>query len=664
MSSMHRKTTTALLALLAFTPALAHAQVTADDQLMGEDGRQWDQARASLKALPPGDMAMAVERWKILSKSNGYGFGDYAGFLLTYPGLPEQDKIRGYAEAALGREAVAPAQVAAYFDRFPPLSNAGHALYAVALYAMGRPQAVIVAREAWRGGAMSDPAEAALFARIGPSLTPGDHDARMDALLWAGATAQAERQLIYTSPAKRATYAARLAMAKGQEPASLAITPGPEASGDPGYVYNRSRYLRSRGQASSAASLILARPRFAAAPREPRKWVAELLAVARGVDASTAVSVAASVDDMFAPGTDISRQSFAVRDDYTSLMWLGGTKALWTLRDGRRAAPLFYRYGMAARTPQTRSKGFYWAGRALAEAGDGPGAKQHFELAASYPDQYYGLLALERLGRPLPPLASAPTLVPTAQQRADFEARPLTRAVREVARESDWPTAVRFFKEIGDQAESEADHVLVADLARQIGRRDLGVILGQAAHADGYGNFRTISFPLIPVPPGTNWTVVHMITRQESQFAQNAVSHAGARGLMQLMPGTAREQAGKMGLGYDRESLIGNAGYNLQLGNGYFIRMLAYYNGSWPLAIAAYNAGPGNVNKWLRQNGDPRSGGIDWVEWIEKIPISETRGYVQRVLENAVVYEALYPARAGYKGPNPLSHYLGKRNPG
>jgi soluble lytic murein transglycosylase len=664
MSSMHRKTTTALLALLAFAPALAHAQDSADDQLMGEDGRQWDQARAGLKALPPGDMAMAVERWKILSKSNGYSFGDYAGFLLTYPGLPEQDKIRGYAEAALGREAVPAQQVAAYFDRFPPQTNSGRAFYALALYAMGRPQAAAVAREAWRGGAMSDDAEAQILGRLGQSLMREDHDARMDALLWSGSTAQAERQLVFTSPAKRPAYAARLAMAKGQDPATLAISPGPETNGDPGYVYNRSRYLRSRGQSSSAASLMVSRPRFAAPVREPRKWVAEMLAVARNVDASTAVSVAGSVDDMFAPGTDVSRQSFAVRDDYTSLMWLGGTKALWTLRDGRRAAPLFYRYGMAARTPQTRSKGFYWAGRALAEAGDGPGATKYFELAAAYPDQYYGLLALERLGRPLPPLASAPTLVPTAQQRADFEARPLTRAVREVARESDWPTAVRFFKEISDSAESEADHVLVADLARQIGRRDLGVILGQAAHADGFGNFRTIAFPLIPVPPGSNWTVVHMITRQESQFAQNAVSHAGARGLMQLMPGTAREQAGKMGLSYEREALIGDAGYNLQLGNGYFMRMLAYYNGCWPLAIAAYNAGPGNVNKWLRQNGDPRSGGIDWVEWIEKIPIPETRGYVQRVLENAVVYEAMYPARAGYKGANPLSHFLGKRYPG
>lgn len=664
MSSMHRKTTTALLALLAFAPALAHAQDGSDEGLMGEDGRQWDQARANLKALPPGDMAMAIERWKLLTKSGGYSFGDYAGFLLAYPGLPEEAKLRGFAEGALEREAVPAAQIVSYFDRFPPQTNPGRAQYALALYAMGRPQAATVAREAWRGGPMSENAEAAILGRIGPSLTADDHDARMDALLWAGATSAGDRQLLLVSPGKRPTFAARLAMAKGQDPASLAIVAGPEAAGDAGYVYNRSRYLRTHSQPGAAANALVNRPRFVAPPREPRKWIAELLAVARKSDPATAAAIAGSVDDMFAPGTDVSRQSYGVRDDYTSLMWLGGTKALWSMGDGRRAAPLFHRYGMAARSPQTRAKGFYWAGRALAQAGDRAGANRYFEMAAQYPDQYYGMLALERLGRPLPPLASAPTLVPTPQQRAEFMARPLTRAVIEVARESDWPTAVRFFKEIADQAESEADHVLVAELARQIGRRDLGVILGQAAHSDGFGNFRTISFPLIPVPQGGNWTVVHMITRQESQFAQNAISHAGARGLMQLMPATAREQAGKMGLSYDRQSLTLDAGYNLMLGNAYFLRMLDYYGGCWPLAIAAYNAGAGNVNKWLRQNGDPRNGGIDWVEWIERIPIPETRNYVQRVLENAVVYEAMYPGRASYKGPNPLSHFMGKRYPG
>jgi soluble lytic murein transglycosylase len=346
------------------------------------------------------------------------------------------------------------------------------------------------------------------------------------------------------------------------------------------------------------------------------------------------------------------------------LTWLGGTRALYSLGDGNTAATLFYRYGAAARTPQTRSKGFYWAGRALALRGNASEASRYFEMAAAFSDQFYGMLALERLGRPLPDMRTPPkgTILPA--EREAFNARPLTAAVREVARASDWTTTVRFFREISDQPETEGEHLLVAELARQIGRRDLAVILGQSAHNDGFGNFHTISFPLIPTPPGTDWTMVHAITRQESQFAQNAISHAGARGLMQLMPGTAREQAGKLGLAYDLGALISDPVYNIRLGDAYFARMMDLFGGSYPLAVAAYNAGPGNVSRWLRDNGDPRNGGVDWIDWIERIPLSETRNYVVRVLENAVVYEAMFPERARIRGPNPLSRFIGKRSPG
>jgi soluble lytic murein transglycosylase len=285
-------------------------------------------------------------------------------------------------------------------------------------------------------------------------------------------------------------------------------------------------------------------------------------------------------------------------------------------------------------------------------------------MAAAYPTAFYGILALERLGRPIPPLTSTPVQVPTPAERAAFMAKPITAAVREVARASDWQTTVRFFREISDQAVTEGDHVLVADLAASLGRRDLGVILGQAAHAEGFVNLSKVGYPLIPAPAGADWTMVHAISRQESQFSQNAVSHAGARGLMQLMPGTAREQAGKIGLAYDASALMGDPSYNLRLGDAYFARMMDYFGGSYPLAVAAYNAGPGNVNKWLRNNGDPRTGSVDWVDWIERIDLSETRNYVQRVLENAVVYEAMNPNRARFTGSAPLSHFIGKRQPG
>lgn len=655
MSSMQR-VSALLLAAASFGFAAPACAVGA---------REWDLARA--QAMQDHDIAVhqSIDRWRQLLASGSFDFGTYANFLMRFPGYPQEEKLRRAAEKAVISDSSDPDLIVAFFDRFPPLTSEAAGRYATALSAIRRYDAPTKAVAAWRAGGLSANAETTLFSLYRDLLTTADHDARMNALLWQGETAQAEREISFVSPAKRSLFMERLSLQQGMAPGTLGLDLTADAMRDGGYVYNRVVQARKSGNMSAAASLLANRPPLAGPVPEPERWVKELLLAAKASGADTAVRIASQIDDGFAPGSDISRLSYRLRDDYTTLMWLGGTKALWNLGDPKRAAPLFYRYGAAAQTPGTRSKGFYWAGRVLADAGDVQGAARYFELAAQYPHYFYGQLALERLGRPLPDLDTRAKVVPTDAQRAEFLNRPLTRAVMDVARDGDWRTTVQFFREISDRAESEADHVLVADLARQIGRRDLAVILGQSAHADGFGDFGAIAFPLIPTHPGANWTMVHALTRQESQFAQNAISHAGARGLMQLMPATAREQAGKMGLSYNLDSLITDASYNIRLGDGYFGRMMDYYGGATPLAVAAYNAGAGNVNKWLAANGDPRNGGIDWIDWIEKIPIYETKNYVQRVLENAVVYESMYPDKSDYTGPNALTRLMpGKRRPG
>ncbi|MGH6729887.1 MAG: lytic transglycosylase domain-containing protein, partial [Sphingomicrobium sp.] len=169
-------------------------------------------------------------------------------------------------------------------------------------------------------------------------------------------------------------------------------------------------------------------------------------------------------------------------------------------------------------------------------------------------------------------------------------------------------------------------------------------------------------YPYLPSSGSANWSLVHAITRQESSFDPYAISHAGALGMMQLMRGTAREQAGKSGVGYDSSRLLSDPNYNVLLGSAYFQRMLNYWDGSVPLAVASYNAGPGNVRKWIRAYGDPR-GNLDMIRWIEAIPISETRGYVQRVIENSVVYDSIRRSQATPSAFH-VSRYLGKPRPG
>ena len=393
MSSMDVKSLLLRAASVSLLAPAFGAMVLGATACHASDGSEWDRARAALIAGQRTPMAQAVDKWQSLRATNSYSFSEYAGFLLAYPGFPEEEKLRRTTEAAVDRESPDAARLVAYFDRFPPLTNPARAQYALALRTVGRGESTALANQAWRGGPMNDAAETALAAIYGASFTPADQDARMDALLWAGAQSAAERQLGLTSPAYRAIAAARLAVLAGSDPTTTGMPVDMAAlSADPGYIYARSRQLRRQGQASAAAELLANRPRLSRKPLDREGWVTEMLANARGAVASgnarAAVRIAAKIDDAFDPGEDIARLSFPIRDNYTSLTWLGGSTALRDLGSAADASGLFHRYGAAARTPGTRSKGFYWSGRALAQAGRTAEAQAEFAQAARYADQF------------------------------------------------------------------------------------------------------------------------------------------------------------------------------------------------------------------------------------------------------------------------------------
>jgi soluble lytic murein transglycosylase len=306
------------------------------------------------------------------------------------------------------------------------------------------------------------------------------------------------------------------------------------------------------------------------------------------------------------------------------------------------------------------SKGWYWAGRAASQSGDPLRGRAYFERAAATPELFYGQLALERLGRIVPAPAGTPALLVTAAQRQAFQQKRLVRAVRLLGQQGRRDEQTLFIRALSEATDTDVDRLLSVELAAQIYRPDLTVWTARSARNSGSAFYYKAAFPThsANVPSGRAWSLVHGITRQESSFDRGAVSHANARGMMQLMPGTAREQARKSGVGYDYGRLTSDANYNVLLGSAYFQRLVNQWDGNYPLAVASYNAGAGNVRKWVRAYGDPR-GNVDIVSWIEKIPFEETRGYVQRVLENSVVYDRLNPS---LPGPQPvhISAYLGK----
>ena len=518
-------------------------------------------------------------------------------------------------------------------------------------------------------GALSSTDEGTILSLFPGALSPDDHDARMDALLWQAQTSAAARQIALTSAQRRPVFEARLAFrTRAANAAELSAATQALYANDPGYVADRATWLRNT--MSPEARTWLARPRtLAARPGNVEEWYEVLLVNARGSAADgnwqQAYDIARQVDDAYAAGTDVSAKPYGERDDYTSLAWLAGQTAYGKLARPADAMPMFERYAKGSQAPQTRAKGFYWAGRAAEAAGLQPQAAGYYAQAAAYRETFYGLLSAERSGQPLAAMAPAAVAVADPAARGRWMARETVQAARFLGQIGQWRDQTAFVRQIANDAETPADHQFAIELAREIGRPDLAVMAGRSASQRGIGGLVASGYPTVPVPSGyeSNWTLIHAISRQESQFDRAAVSSAGARGTMQLMPATAREQGGKMGLAFTPEQLSSDPAISIMLGSSYFQRLYGVY-GSYPLAIAAYNAGGGNVNKWLRANGDPRTGQVDWIDWIEAIPYAETRNYVQRVLENAVVYETLNPARAISRSPAKLSWYLGKSRPG
>ncbi len=615
----------------------------------------------------------AIDTWRRLASSDASSFSSYADFLLAYPGWPDEAKMRGNAERLVDPDLDDPGRIMRFFTRFPPNTAQGKAVHALALARLGQTnEARLAARAAWAAGPMDIKYEDRLRTQFVGVLTPDDHFKRADASLWRRRTDVAERVLPYVPVTRQAVIAARIAFQRKAPDAAIKMGPAdPVGVMDAGYLADKARWMVDNGNSIGARELLARRPILSQPPSDPEKWYEVLLAQARAAandtQSSLAYAIASKVDDAFAPGTDVSAQSLGVRDDYTSLVWLAGTTALNKLGRPGDAEGMFARYATGARSPQTISKGYYWAGRAASSARRSEDASGYFARAGAYPDQYYGQLALERMGKAIPTPGSAERVIELAvAERSSFMARPIVRASLRLGRDGNWMDQSKFLRAIAATAQTDQDHLLTTELSRTLGRPDLGVMVGRRATANGLTGYAEASFPRMRVPEGqqSNWTMIHAITRQESQFDRAIVSHAGARGLMQLMPATAREVAGKMGLGYDTVQLF-DPNYNVQLGSTYFRQVLNYYGGNYPLAVAAYNAGMGNVNKWLKANGDPRLPGGDIVQWIESIPIYETRDYVQRVLENAVVYDLVNPTQSpAAASARPLSRYLGKSQPG
>ncbi len=623
-----------------------------------------------LNRFTPVPVLDAVVVWDRLRRDAYPGtFAEFAGFLRDHTDWPAVGTIRRRAEKAIDAS-VSPADRLAYFKQFPPVSALGKLRQAEALLVQRKTvEAQAAAREAWDSAGLDPLAETQLLTLFEGDLTPQDYLARADRLLWSGQTSAAARLLPRLTMDQRLWLLARIACRVNSTDTMnrLAGVP-PELRDEPGLILDQAMWLKRKGDIAGARTRLAGAVLPPGLILDPEQWLKARLDLARGAwrdgDSATAFTLAAR-HAAFPLGRSLTERTLGERQAFIESEWLAGWLALRKLGRPVDAVAHFQNVRSAAQTPLSQTRGDYWTGRAAEAAGRTLEARSDYESAAAHTDYFYGQLAAERLGRPLvlvkPPL---PPIDPA--KAAKFQQDSLVLAVRALGDLGDRNRQALFMRAIVDRAQTAEDQALVATLVQPLARPDLGVLIGKAARQEGELALIDYAYPQLTLPDSLapEWTMIHAIARQESQFDRAIVSNANAKGLMQLLPDTAAETAGKLGLRFSDSRLTDDPVYNVTLGGAYFDRLRASFSGSYVLAVAAYNAGPGNARKFITANGDPRETGADMVDWIESIPIYETRNYVQRVLENAVMYDLLHPATATMPGTNRLSGYLGKKVPG
>jgi soluble lytic murein transglycosylase len=580
-------------------------------------------------------VARKLAEWIILrSDDNGATVERYRAFLEANPSWPSQSFLRRRLEAAMWDDKREDSVVWSWFENESPLSAKGRFALAKAMLARGdRTNAERLVREAWRNDGMSEDTESTALDMFGALLTGADHKARMDTLLYSS-----EQQAGGMREAKR-LGAGYVALAKARIAASgkstnlralLEAVPS-ELHGDLGYLFAKIQLLRREEKFAEAAQLMMS------APHDPARlynvdewWIERRLLARKMIDAGENRTAYLIARDSALPNRDI----YKTEQEFTA-----GWIALRFLNDPTLAAQHFARIGVGSANPTTLARAGYWQGRAAEAAGRVQEARAAYESAAEQSTSYYGQLARAKLG--LPQLGLRPAPHSRAAERLE-----IVRALQLLYELDEREITVPILADEGENGDPDALTGL-AEIAEHHGDARGMLLVGKAALNRGLP-FDHYAYPLNGIPqyrtigPEVEHSVIFAIARQESAFNPAVVSPAQAYGLMQVTPDAGEYVCKRAGVAFDVRRMKSDSVYNTALGAAELGGLMEDYRGSYIMTFAAYNAGRGSLKKWIDRYGDPRDPKVDAVDWVELIPFSETRNYVQRVMENLQVYRARF----------------------
>ena len=581
-------------------------------------------------------VAKKLAEWIILrSDDNGASVERYRAFITANPSWPSQSFLRRRLEAALWDDHRDDATAWSWFENESPLSAKGKFALARAMIGRGdRANAERLIRDAWRNDAMSEDTESTALDLFGALLTPGDHKARMDLMLYGSEHEAALRAAKRLDAGQVALAKARIAAYRkaGNTKALLDAVPR-ELQGDPGYIFSKIQLLRRDEKFTEAAQLMLS------APKDPGRlynldewWVERRLLSRKMIDVGEYRSAYLIARDAALPSRDI----YKTEQEFTA-----GWIALRFLTDPVLAAQHFARIGVGSVNPTTLARAGYWQGRAAEAAGRAQDARAAYTAAAAQSTSYYGQLARAKLGLPQIELNGAPSGRGRGSERLE-----IVRATQLLYELDEREIAIPIYADMGDNGDSDA-LVGLGELASRYADARGMLLLGKSALNRGLP-FDFYAYPVTGIPPfksigpDVEQSVIFAIARQESAFNPAVVSPAQAYGLMQVTPDAGKYVCKKYGASFDLGRLKNDPVYNASLGAAELGGLIEDYRGSYIMTFAAYNAGRGSVKKWVDRYGDPRDPKVDAVDWVELIPFAETRNYVQRIMENLQVYRARF----------------------
>lgn len=605
--------------------------------------------RAALAAYAQNDLAKGDEEaarvkdaaaklaldWVALQKDRSLAsLPRLMAFLNANPDWPARGILERRIEELLFWDRGRSQNAAQWFAKRPPQSPAGRLALARVEQAQGKDAAARAKISAvWRNEDVSGAIETQILKDFSDQLTPADHKARAIRLAYAG-KAGALRAAALAGDDIHALIKARMAVAN-DNPSDKLMSSVPDAlKTDPLYLLSEAQRLRRKGDLESAAKLLQSTPRDRATLVDPDEWWTERRVLARKLLDTNQPELAYQ---LAADHSAIGREQFIEAEFHAG--WI----ALRFLKNPDKAMPHFVRAAERAETPISRARAAYWQGRTAEARKARQEARQFYQRAAQERTVYYGQLAREKLGLPHEPLQQGPEASKGAVRLLAIQ------ATEKLYQAGERDLATTLLTETTRALNDGAQLAALAELAQIYGDARASTTIGKHALQRGLA-LEGAAFPLSgipafePITESAPLALVHAIARQESMFHPRAISPAGAKGLMQMIDSTAQRTAKQIGVPFDKEKMLNEPAYNARLGAAHLGQLLADYRGSHILTFVAYNAGPRRAKEWIAAYGDPREPGVDPIDWVERIPFSETRNYVQRVMENLEIYARLLNA--------------------